>query len=178
MESLNKHFAAIAKETFQRHGFASDQIAAQWPAIVGEAIAAAARPERIKWPRTAEAQKQKLGGTLVLRAPAGLALEVHYEIPRIIERVNQFLGYGAIAAIKVVQSSELPPMPKLPAKPKTQAAVTAWNSAIDGFEDDDLKSALARLALEVSPAGPTTSAFSTGGNSGFETQPTSSRKLP
>jgi len=177
MESLSKHFAALARETFQRHGFASEQIAAQWPAIVGEQLAALARPERIKWPRAVEAQKHKLGGTLVLRAPAGLALEVHYEIPRIIERVNQFLGYGAISAVKVMQSGELPPAPPKP-KQRSPEATRAWNTAITGIEDDDLKSALSRLALEVAPQGPTHSAFSTGEKSGFEPPPSSSRKLP
>ena len=177
MESLSKHFSQLARETFQRHGFASEQIAAQWPAIVGEPLASVAKPERIKWPRTAESQKHKLGGTLVLRTPAGLALEVHYEIPRIIERVNQFLGYGAITAVKVVQSGD---PPSLPPKPKLRSpeATKAWNAAITGIEDDELKSALARLALEVSPQGPVHSAFSTGENSGFEPPPSSSRKLP
>lgn len=177
MESLSKHFAALAKESFQRHGFASEQIAAQWPAIVGEALAASAKPERIKWPRTAEAQRQKLGGTLVLRASAGLALEVHYEIPRIIERVNQYLGYGAISAVKVVQTSELPIAPPAPPKRPSAQATAQWTKSITGIEDDDLKSALARLALAVSPQGPTHSAFSTGENSGFEPPPSSSRKL-
>jgi len=140
-------------------------------------LAVMARPERIKWPRAVEAQRHKLGGTLVLRAPAGLALEVHYEIPRIIERVNQFLGYGAISAVKVMQSGELPLAPPKP-KLRSPEAARAWNTAITGIEDDDLKSALSRLALEVAPQGPTHSDFSTGEKSGFEPPPSSSRKLP
>lgn len=175
MESLNKHFAALARPAFQRHGFASEQLAAQWAAVVGADLAAATRPEKIKWPRAAESQAQKLGGTLVIRAEAGRALDVHYEISRIIEKVNQFLGYGAITAIKVLASSSLPAPPPPPKRPMRPEAKAAWEQEMAGI-DDDLKSALARLAGNVSPAGPSHPSFSTGENRGFDATPTSSRK--
>ena len=176
MESLNKHFAAITRPAFQRHGFASEQLAAQWPAIVGGGSAATAKPERIKWPTTAAQQKQKLGGTLVLRAPAAFALDIHYEIPRLIERVNQFLGYGAITTIKIVKEADLP-VPKPGRRKPNPSASAAWQREITGIAEPELHEALTKLASEISPKGPSHASFSTGENRRFEPPPTSSRNL-
>ena len=174
METLNKHFSLIAKAAFQRHGFASEQLAAQWSLIVGDAVASVATPDKIKWPTQGGAQKQ--GGTLTLKAKAGRALEVQYEIPRIIEKLNQFLGYGAISAIKVIQTADLPDMPKPIKRPMSQAAKAAWDQKFESIEDEHLKAALAKLAQHTAPKGPTPAPFSTGENRGFATHPTSSRK--
>ena len=177
MESLNKHFSVLAKAAFQRHGFASEQLAAQWALIVGPELAATTSPEKIRWPQTAQSQSQKLGGTLVIRAQAGRALDVHYEISRIIEKVNQFLGYGAISSVKVLASADLPPASPIAKRPPRPETLDAWGQQMTGIADNDLKSALARLGAEISPKGPNASPFSTGEIRGFDQPPTSSRKL-
>ena len=176
MDSLFKHFAALTRPAFQRHGFASEQLVAQWPAIVGEGPATYAKPERIKWPRTSELQKQKLGGTLVLRAPAAFALDIHYDVPRLIERVNQFLGYGAISTIKIIKEADVPAPKPVRQKPAPMAR-TAWLHQITGIAEPELQESLAKLASESSPKGPTHTSFSTGENRRFEPPSTSSRKL-
>ncbi len=177
MESLNKHFSVLAKAAFQRHGFASEQLAAQWAVIVGPELAKATSPEKIKWPQTAQSQSQKLGGTLMIRAQAGRALDVHYEITRIIEKVNQFLGYGAISAVKVLATADVPPPPTPAKRPPRPETLAAWGQEMGGIEDDELKAALAKLGAELSPKGPTHSPFSTGEIRGFDHPPTSSRKF-
>jgi len=175
MDTLNRHFAALSKAAFQRHGFASLELAAQWRAIVGDCAAASSHPEKINWPRQADA-KAKLGGTLVLRTPAALALDVHYDTPRLIDRVNQYLGYKALSAIKVLKTMDAP----APAPIKRQASpatIKAWESAMPAsISDAELKSALARLGSAVNPKGPSSPAFSTGANTGFAPPLTSSRK--
>jgi hypothetical protein len=172
MESLNRHFAALSKAAFERHGFASLELAAQWRVIVGDCAAAQAHPEKINWPRQAAA-KAKLGGTLVLRSPAALALDIHYDIPRLIDRVNQYLGHAAISAIKVLKSAEAPALKPLRRIP-SPSATKAWENQFESnISDPDLKSALARLGSAIKPQGP----FSTGENTGFAPPPTSSRKL-
>jgi hypothetical protein len=67
---------------------------------VGEDLAAVSAPERIRWPRGAGEAQQMQGGTLVVRAAPGRALELQYEALRIIARINGYLGYGAIAKLK------------------------------------------------------------------------------
>ena len=171
MESLNRHFAAISKAAFQRHGFASLELAAQWRTIVGDCAAADAHPEKISWPKQAEA-KAKFGGTLVLRVPAAFALDVHYDTPRLIDRVNQYLGHAAISAIKVLKTADQPVLPtKRPVA--SPLAIKAWETSFDSsILDSELKSALARLGSAITPQGP----FSTGEITGFVQPSTSSRK--
>ena len=171
MESLNRHFAAISHAAFQRHGFASLELAAQWRAIVGDCAAASAHPEKINWPKQADA-KAKLGGTLVLRVPAALALDIHYDGPRLIDRVNQYLGHAAISAIKILKSADAPAF-KVPRPLVSPTAAKAWENHLESnISEPELKSALARLGSAINPKGP----FSTGKITGFEPPPNSSRK--
>ena len=103
METLDKHFRELTRAAFARYGFAYAELIGRWPAIVGDAVAQACEPERIKWPRAAGESAQKQGGTLVIRAAPGRGLDLQHETPRIIERINGFYGYGAIAAVKIMQ---------------------------------------------------------------------------
>jgi hypothetical protein len=175
METLNKHFRNLAQAAFTRHGFASEQLISQWDAVIGQPYASHCVPEKINWPRSASDESRKMGGTLYLRVNAGRGLELHYEIPRLIERVNQFLGYGAIAAIKIVQSTHEAKPEKPAPKPIHPDVTKAWAENIDDIADDGLKAALARLATHAAPNGPKTS-LSTGENRDWSKPTTSSRK--
>ncbi|MDE2445757.1 MAG: DUF721 domain-containing protein [Alphaproteobacteria bacterium] len=175
MQTIDKHFRNLAKAAFQRHGFASEQVVAQWAAIVGPAVAMICAPEKIKWPRGYAEGSSLSGGTLVVCAAAGLALELQYETPRIIERVNQYLGYGAITALKIIQGNQPVRLPKTPPKPMKPEAIKAWNQEFDDIADQDLKAALGRLARFAAPNGPKP-AFSTGANRVLSPSPNSSRK--
>ncbi len=149
METLAKHFRDITKAAFARYGFAESDVVANWAAIVGEDLAAVSAPERIKWPKGAGEAAQKQGGTLVIRAAPGRALELQYEASRIIARVNSFFGHGAIAALKVMQAAELGQRPRkatpLPDKPVCE-------QQLGSLEDGPLKSALERLGRGVAGA--------------------------
>lgn len=146
METLSKHFREITKAAFARHGFAQGDVVAHWDAIVGENLAAVSAPDRIRWPRGAGEEAQKQGGTLVVRAAPGRALELQYEASRIISRINSFFGYGAVAQIKVMQAVELgKPRPKPPAL----AEKTVCEQEVEKVEDTSLRAALERLGRGV-----------------------------
>ncbi len=149
METLSKHFREITKAAFARYGFAQADVVANWDAIVGEELAAVSAPERIKWPRGAGEEAQKKGGTLVIRAAPGRALELQYEASRIISRINSFFGYGAVASLKVMQAVELgrarPKPPVLPDKPVHEQELRT-------VEDPSLRDALERLGRGVAGA--------------------------
>ena len=177
MQTIDKHFRNLAKAAFQRHGFASEQLVAQWRVIVGDEMAAISAPDKIKWPRSNTDNSHQTGGTLVLRAAPGRGLELHYDAPRIIERVNQYLGYGAITTLKVNQSNLPEPAPLTLRKPMKPEAAKAWAEKFDDIADEDLKTALLRLARFTAPNGPK-SAFSTGAHRVLSQSPNSSRKNP
>lgn len=158
MHTLDKHFRELTKAAFARYGFAHMDLTAQWPEIVGERLSHQCRPERIKWPRREGETAQRLGGTLVIRAAPGRGLDLQHETPHIIERINRFYGYGAIAAVKIVQDAQWTEGQKpLPARPLDAAAERALNDKLEAVADPKLKAALARLgaaALRGRPGSP------------------------
>jgi hypothetical protein len=86
----------------------------------------------------------------VIRAAPGRGLELQHEAPLIIQRINRFLGYGAIDSIKIVQAanwigSKPAPSPVKPAKKLCEQELAA-------IEDGPLKAALERLGAGVANA--------------------------
>jgi hypothetical protein len=152
METLSKHFREITKAAFARYGFAQADVVANWDAIVGSELAAVSAPERIRWPRGAAEDARKQGGTLVIRAAPGRALELQYEAFRIISAINSFFGYGAVAQLKVMQAVELGTGRRMPpALPEKSVR----EQDVESVEDPSLRAALERLGRGV--AGRTSS---------------------
>lgn len=149
METLSKHFREITRAAFARYGFAAADAAAGWEEIVGADLAAVSAPERIRWPRGSGEAAQKQGGTLIIRAAPGRALELQYEASRIIARMNGYFGYGAIAAVKVVQAANLP---KPPPKPPVLPEKPVCEQELGRIAPSPLKEALERLGRAVAGA--------------------------
>jgi hypothetical protein len=145
METLDKHFRELTKAAFARYGFARGDLMAHWPEIAGPELAGCCEPERIRWPRGAGELAQKQGGTLVVRAAPGRALELQHEVPQLLERINRYFGYGAVSAIKVVQSQSLKARPEAPLP--VEPAATA--PPLEGIAEEPLRQALARLKAGI-----------------------------
>ena len=149
MQTLDKHFRNITQAAFQRYGFAYAELLSRWPAIVGGDLAEVTQPERIKWPRGADGQPdrgQPGSGTLIVRAAEGRGLELHYMTPQIIDRINGFYGYTAIAEIKIIQGKlrQAKPARKQNA-PLKGAELADLEARLETIADDKLRSALKRL---------------------------------
>jgi hypothetical protein len=142
MESLAKHFRDLTRTAFTRYGFAYADLLSQWPAIAGDDVAKICEPERIKWPRNSGARQ---GGTLILRAGPGRALDLQHEAHRIAERINAFYGYAAVATVKIVQG-ELKAKPRPGARPELdRARAEALDGRLAAIADPALRAALKRL---------------------------------
>jgi len=83
-----------------KQGFAEPDILLRWVEIAGEGYASLCRPMKVKY-----GSNRAGGGTLLVYADSGRAPEVEHIAPKIIERVNQFYGYRAIARLKISQVS-------------------------------------------------------------------------
>jgi hypothetical protein len=142
MESLAKHFRELTTAAFTRYGFAYAELLTQWPAIVGDDLARLCEPERIRWPRNSV---EKQGGTLILRAAPGRALDLQHEVSRIAERINGFYGYTAVGAIKIVQAP-LKAKPAATLKPELDPKrVAALEARLQTIADPTLRAALEKL---------------------------------
>ena len=85
----------------RKRGLAKADILAWWPDIVGKAYAGKTRPERIRWPRAADPD----GGaaTLIVRCDPSVALQLAHETDQVRQRLNRFLGFQAVGAVRIVQ---------------------------------------------------------------------------
>lgn len=85
----------------RKRGLAKADILAWWPEIVGKAYAGKTRPERIRWPRASDPD----GGaaTLVIRCDPSVALQLAHETGQIRGRLNRFLGFQAVGAVRIIQ---------------------------------------------------------------------------
>jgi hypothetical protein len=87
--------------------------------------------------------------TLILRVEGPAALEIQHSSGVIIERVNRFLGWNAIGRLSLRQAPLT--RPRAAAKPKVldPAAVERAAGQLGAVENDDLREALARLAVAL-----------------------------
>jgi hypothetical protein len=116
--SIGTLLPKAAAAALDQRGFASGAVLNRWPDIVGDDLSSYAVPIEIKFQRQRNDQ-----ATLVLQVSSGAAATLlQMKAPLIIERVNTFLGYGAIHRIQSVQGP-------LPPKRKAQAPVPVKLSA-------------------------------------------------
>jgi len=89
---------AIGRTAFRRFGFVQSSVVTRWPEIVGERHARHCMPESIRF-----APGEKAEGILQLVVTPAHATIIQHVIPEIIERVNRFFGYRAVARVKIRQ---------------------------------------------------------------------------
>ena len=90
-------------DAFAQQGFASTELITRWPEIVGAEIAAHSEPEKIRWPRHAGSEAPE-PATLVLRVEGPTAIEIQHLSGVILERVNRFFGWQAVAQLALRQA--------------------------------------------------------------------------
>lgn len=136
----------ITKPVFGRHGFVSGALVVDWAAIVGSAVASYTLPIRIRFPPGERAQ-----GTLEIKVgSSAFATELQHLEPLIVERINGYFGWNAVARLRL-RHGPLPPRTKRAAPPPEPDSPTSarLNAVLDKVEDPNLREALARLGRYV-----------------------------
>src|SRR5262249_37539840 len=102
--AVGSYVPRLTQKAMQKFGFSTAALLTAWPAIVGQDLAHHTSPQRLKWPRAPEARRgndaegrRRLGATLHLSVDASRALEVEYKGRQIVERINSYFGYCAVA---------------------------------------------------------------------------------
>ena len=88
----------IGRAAFRRFGFVQSSVVSRWDEIVGGRYAAMSEPVSIRFP-----VGKKADGTLEMIVEGAHATMMQHVLPEIIERVNRFFGYAAVARIKMRQ---------------------------------------------------------------------------
>jgi hypothetical protein len=145
-----RRFGDLAKPllspALRRQGFAQQEIVTRWRDVVGPLLAARSMPERLRFP-----QGERADGTLFIRVESSFALEFQHLTPQILDRVNTFYGYRAVARLVMKQG----PIPRPPpprggtAKPLDAAAETGLRDSLEALKPGPLKDALGRLGRRL-----------------------------
>ncbi len=99
MRALSHTLNRIAAKSFRRHGFAVQDIVHDWRVIVGATLAEISIPVQVQRPRG----RGSPGAVLHVRVDQAGALELQHIAPIVIERVNTYYGYKAVARLQIVQ---------------------------------------------------------------------------
>ena len=157
--SLGTFVPKLTQTAFEKFGFSTVALLTDWAQIVGPQLAATTRPDRIKWPKSVGQERAGLaatgergarsGATLHLSVDPARALDIQYQAGLIIERINAYFGYRAVADLRIVQArlADAAPAPAVAARP---AVARAMEPALLGIVDDGLRLALEKMQLGLS----------------------------
>ncbi len=131
----------IGRASFRRFGFVQSAVVSRWSEIVGERYAEVSSPESIRFP-----QGKRSGGVLELKVSGAHATMMQHVEPAIIERVNRFFGYPAVARIAIRQGRPAPRREVRAAPPSLRPIPTALGDSLREVADPELRACLEGLA--------------------------------
>jgi hypothetical protein len=136
----------IGRAAFRRFGFVQSSVVSRWDEIVGVRYAAVSAPEAIRFP-----MEKKADGTLELVVEGAHATMMQHVIPEIIERVNRFFGYNAVAKVKIRQGIVAKPdlTPKPLAPPSLKPIPMELGDSLREIADPELFAVLEQLAKSL-----------------------------
>jgi hypothetical protein len=143
---LAPQVAAIARPLLRGRRFPLIELQAGWRAVVGERLAAVTAPFRLAMPA-----HRADGGTLTLKVAGGpAAVQVLHQAPLLIERCNTYLGWPAVARLKLAQGplTDTQPAPGNDDRCDEEAAPAAAIALpeLASVADERLRAVLTRLA--------------------------------
>ncbi len=136
----------VGRAAFRRFGFVQSSVVSRWGEIVGEKYATLSAPESIRFP-----QGKRSEGILTLIVTGSHAPVMQHVVPVVIERVNRFFGYAAVARV-VIRQGELPAPRAKPSRPAFTIVPTELGDSLKTIADPELKAVLESLALGVAAA--------------------------
>ena len=136
----------IGRQAFRRFGFVQSSVVTRWREIVGEHHAKVCMPEAIRFP-----PGEKADGILQLVVLPAHAPLIQHVIPEIIERVNRFFGYKAVARVKLRQGEVKPPPVhgKAAAPPSLKPIPMELGDSLRDIGDPELRAVLESLARSL-----------------------------
>jgi hypothetical protein len=129
----------------RRRGLAAARLVADWAMIVGPHLAARCQPIRLSGGRDGP-------GVLTIHVGGAAALELQHGEPQVVERINEFFGYPAVARLRLIQAPLPRPVkapPRWPTRPLAAAEVEALAATVEPVDDVGLRAALASLGRTV-----------------------------
>ncbi len=147
--SVSDLMPEIGRAAFRRFGFVQSSVVSRWDEIVGARYAAVSAPESIRFP-----VGKKADGTLELVVEGAHATMMQHVVPEIIERINRFFGYSAVAKVKMRQGIVAKPVGKrtATAAPMLKPVPMELGESLRNIADPELFAVLESLAQSLANA--------------------------
>jgi hypothetical protein len=133
----------VGRAAFRRFGFVQHSVVSRWSEIVGERYAAVSAPESIRFPPGKRAE-----GVLSLIVAGAHAPMMQHIAPEIVERVNRFFGYTAVAKLHIRHGEVKRPAKAAPL-PELLPVTEEMGESLRGIADPELKAVLESLASGI-----------------------------
>jgi hypothetical protein len=136
----------VGRAAFRRFGFVQSSVVSRWPEIVGPHHAKICAPESIRFPHG-----EKSEGILQLVVVPAHAPFIQQVTEEIMERVNRFFGYRAVARVKLRQGAVKPPRAEepRPAPPSLKPIPIELGDSLRDIGDPELRTVLETLARSL-----------------------------
>ena len=144
--AISELMPEIGRTAFRRFGFVQSSVVTRWPEIVGPRHARVCAPEAIRFP-----PGEKSDGILQLVVVPAHAPIIQHVIPEIVERVNRFFGYKAVAKVKMRQGEVAPPpiRERAAAPPSLKPIPMELGDSLRDIGDPELRAVLESLARSM-----------------------------
>jgi len=135
----------VGRAAFRRFGFVQSSIVSRWREIVGERYAAVSSPESIRFPPGKRSE-----GVLNLVVEGAHAPMMQHVAPVIVERVNRFFGYQAVARVGFRQGMvQIARARSRAAPPSLRPIPVELGDSLREVADPELRACLESLARGV-----------------------------
>ncbi len=135
----------VGRAAFRRFGFVQSSVVSRWREIVGERYASVSSPESIRFPPGKRSE-----GVLTLVVEGAHAPTMQHVAPAIVERVNRFFGYQAVARVQFKQGVVQLSRAKARAAPPSLRPIPAdLGDSLREIADPELRAVLEALARGV-----------------------------
>jgi hypothetical protein len=111
-KAIGAYVARMLNPVARARGFATTALLTEWPAVVGDELARFTMPDKVVWPRRGEDRESSSsqsawrddGAILVLKVEGPRAIELQHRTEQILQRVNTYFGYRAVAELRFLQA--------------------------------------------------------------------------
>jgi hypothetical protein len=144
-QALGISLTRVARDALRHRNLAERSLIVDWPSIAGPDIAELCHPLKLSFAR----RDRRMDGTLALRVQAGQATRVQHLEPLIIERINGYFGYRAVAVLRLQAAAPAQTADEESGEPAAPDEPAAPRAAGDPIPDPDLRGALERLGQAI-----------------------------
>ena len=147
LERLTKEVRNITRPILGKRGFSGLEIIENWTDIIGEDLALGIQPEKLTFEK-----QSHMNGTLHVKSAGGaFALLFEHHKQQVIDRINSFFGYPAVAFVRITQGKlNLNPFPKekaVTSEAFSPAEIEALKEKTALIEDENLRQIFYQMGL-------------------------------